>query len=105
MDTTERRIARRLIRTILGAGYHVRVWEGEGWGGPRTSKLSEAMEHLGSTDSDRLYVYDPNGSDLPVKMGGVLLIWGNGLDLISDYTDTPAMCALLDPVMEYANTL
>lgn len=104
MDKIEARIARRLVKEIFAAGYVIRVWEGEEWAGPRRDKVSDVMKDLGSTDSDWICVYW-NEPGIPVRAGKILLIWGNGADLISDYSDSAEMERIIDPVQSYANTL
>lgn len=81
----EQRIARKVLRAILAAGYSVRVWDGEAYAGGITAKEAVAWEAMGSSDQDQLAVLDTTG-DNPRRVGSILLIWGNGEDLVSDYS-------------------
>jgi len=52
----ERTIAKRLIRTILEAGYDVRIHEGEDWAmDKRSNDPKTIFDNMASTDEDRVY--------------------------------------------------
>lgn len=76
----EKKIARKAAKTLLGAGYHLGVHDGEETTVTATTDLEQVMGALATTDMDNLRVFRPNGE----RVGTVLLIWGNGEDLISD---------------------
>ena len=82
----ERTIAKRLIRTILEAGYDVRIHEGEDWAmDKRSNDPKTIFDNMASTDEDRVYFYST--SERKEQLGWIWLIYGNGEDLISDYSD------------------
>lgn len=78
----ERRIATDLVDALLAEGFALRVSDGVGYchDEPTTDRDS-VLDALCSTESDLILVYD----DDSVGYRWVLLIWGNGEDLISDY--------------------
>lgn len=79
ISQTEQDIAREIIRRALAKGWTVSVNDGEEWV-VRSSDNQEIIEnHMGSTDSDTLR-FRAQG----ISVGTMLLIWGNGRDLISD---------------------
>jgi hypothetical protein len=89
----ERRIVGRLVEALLAAGYSLGVNDGE----ERTitnSKDADAIyKALASTDSDTLIAHFPDSD----REAGVLLIWGNDVDVISDYHTS------LEPVLAPIN--
>lgn len=76
----ERAIAHALLRRILKAGYSVRVHDGEK-AHPLTSSFEAAWDAMGETDEDTLLIFDEDGT----QIGGIMLVWGNDEDLVSDY--------------------
>lgn len=87
----ERKLAMALVDRLLGAGLELQVYDGEEVTTPWTADKNVILAALCTTESDSLIVRK-GGS----RVGSVLLIWGNGGDLISDYTDTPVLNELLD---------
>ena len=75
----EQAIARKVLKRILAAGYGVRVHDGEELH-PLTTTEAATWDNMGETEMDRLYVYDG-----ATRIGTILLIWGNGEDLVSDW--------------------
>lgn len=85
----EKRYASKLVKAILDEGLTVSVWESEAWatddkGIPvqRSTMYTRITQSLASTDSDYLYIFD--GCK---RAGWFYLVYGNGEDLISDYSD------------------
>ena len=78
----ERRIATRLIDTILGDDLNISVQDGEETTVSRSKDKAAIIAALASTDFDRLTVW--SGAE---KVGCIWLVWGNEDDLISDSTD------------------
>lgn len=76
----EQDIARAVLQRILAAGYGVVVFDGEEYH-PVTTDEATAWAAMGETDEDVLSVYD--GSH---RIGNILLLWGNGYDLVSDWS-------------------
>jgi hypothetical protein len=91
MKNLEMTIARKLVRKALAAGYMVSVYDGEEYAVKRSTKFTKIVEALASTSDDVLVLRTADGT----KVGSVWLIWGNGEDLISDYTDNEATNALV----------
>jgi hypothetical protein len=91
-DPIEAKIAALLVDAILAAGHSVTIWEGGGYAIKRATDRAAILDALASTDSDCVNVFDASGK----RLGEVLLIYGNGEDLISDHTDNDAIQALVD---------
>jgi len=96
-DATERRIVRKLLAGIfaLPGGASVRV---HGETGDLTGLILNARSverHLAHTGSDTITIYQ--GAN---RLGFVWLVWGNGEDVITDYTDTPALHEIIEPLTD-----
>jgi len=98
-NTIERLIAGRLVEAALAAGYWISVYDGEETTVSRSTDPAVIFPALCSTDHDVLNF----GRGSARRAGWIALIWGNGRDLISDYTDNEASNALVDPVTEWAD--
>ncbi|MEL4506267.1 hypothetical protein AAEX63_15380 [Luteococcus sp. H138] len=78
----ERRIATRVVADLLAVGYAVSVDNGVDIE-LRKSRDPEAIgKALAGTDADWLHAHGKDGK----ACGWVLLAYGNGTDLVSDYT-------------------
>lgn len=87
----ERKVARRLIRAALNAGYALSVDDGEEITVSRASKLKTIEDALCTTGEDTLQLYaaDPSKTVGWHGAGRFYLVWGNaddGSELISDFT-------------------
>jgi hypothetical protein len=92
----ERPIATKVIRSILNAGYEIQVHDGEEFNSEPTVVEEHVKANLASTGDDRLYFRKPGDESFA---GWVWLIWGNGEDLISDYTANDATEVLIAPII------
>lgn len=88
----ERQILEKLVDDALAVGCLVSVHDGEEWPLKRSQDRIDILSATRSTDADTLLFHHADG----VAIGEVLLIYGNGYDLISDCTDNAATQALLD---------
>ena len=79
----ERRLARRAAACLIRAGFKVEVYEGEETALPASTDLRAISSALMSTDEDYLIAWDAATGK---RRGWVRLIYGNGIDLISDLT-------------------
>ena len=89
----ERKVARRLIKAALAAGYTISVDDGEEITVKRSSKLKTITDALATTGEDTLQLYaaDPSKTVGWHGAGRFYLIWGNaddGSELVADYTDS-----------------
>ena len=87
----ERKVARRLIKAALAAGYSISVNDGEEWTVKRSTKLKTITDALCTTGEDTLQLYaaDPSKTVGWHGAGAFYLVWGNeesGECLISDFT-------------------
>lgn len=114
MTNREESIAAQLVTLALNSGYNVSVFDGEEWALKRSQHLPTILQALASTDSDTLVFRNPavehlaaNGVNVGERVGSVTLIWGNDLDLISDYAakDLDAFGAWLKPVTDWVEAL
>lgn len=95
----ERRVARRLVKSIFARGYAVTVYDGEEYvtfakheeGKPGlTRDLGEVMRGIFSTDEDIVYAIQPMADGSYRRVGWFHLIYGNsGEELIANYVDNP----------------
>lgn len=95
----ERMIARQLVADILRAGHVIAVYDGEEYACGRSVRESDILRAMGATELDELRIWKRDGA----PVGAVLLIWGNGRDLISDNSANPETEALLAGALAIAN--
>lgn len=100
-DQREATIARRVVDDALAKGYAVSVYDCAEWTLHKSRSRAEILAAMATTDDDRLAFYDETAR----HVGTVWLIYGNGSDLCSDWTDNPEMSALLDPINDWAGDL
>jgi hypothetical protein len=98
-NNIELKIAKQVVTDALAAGYTVSVYDGGEWTVKRSTNKATIVAALASTDSDNLRFRDAAGN----IVGTVVLIWGNGQDLISDYSDNAATSAILRRAMATAD--
>lgn len=79
MSPIERKIATKLVATLLAEGFDLGVHDGEETTIRHSKDANEIVKALGATELDNLRVYEDGE-----RIGTVLLIWGNAEDLISD---------------------
>lgn len=91
----ERTIAAKLLDLGLAKGYSVSVYDGEEWTLNKSKDRAAIIEAMATTDDDRLAFFDGESG---LRIGWVWLIYGNEEDLISDYTDSETMDALVSEV-------
>lgn len=88
-------IERIIIQEILGAAdarfHSISVFDGEEWALKKSRDYMDVKRFIGATDQTTLRFRDSEGQ----VIGSVLLVHGNEWDVISDYTDSSDMAALL----------
>lgn len=77
----ETKIAERLVDDILAAGYTITINDGEEDTVIRSSNKAEIIGALRTVEWDYINVMRRGG-----RVGTICLIWGNGIDLVSDYS-------------------
>jgi hypothetical protein len=88
----ERQIVATMIGDALASGYRVSVNDGEETTVHHSTDPAAIGAAMGTTDEDRLVLHDAVG----IRIGWVLLIWGNAEHVVSDYSiGDPRMDALL----------
>lgn len=98
-DDTERKIVGKLVSCLFGAGYSITVNDGEDdvLVGMLPGSEARIWEALASTDADILKVKRSTATHMHGAF--IYLIWGNGPDVISDYSTS------LEYVIKPANDL
>ena len=94
---TGKRIASMLVRRMYEKGWKVRL---RGNGGLNVT-VSDALSRIGDMDEDFMEVWSGE-----VSLGWVLLIYENGVDVISDWSVLPDSLSTLDEfVSDYIHKL
>lgn len=96
----EKQIAAKVVECALNAGFPVSVYDGEETTVVRSIDPAVILPAMASTDEDVIRIHRPEGRHF-----AVWLIWGNSVDLISDYTDHADLEALLKPAFDLAEAL
>ncbi len=91
----ERRIVANLIEHLKRAGFHlVHVFDGER--STRVTTTKQAMELIFNLDEVSVRFYKTH----PAHWHGVLLVLGNGCDIVSDWNFTPGDADGFNAAME-----
>lgn len=98
----ERHIAAHIIASALDLGYTVGVFDGEEFPVKRSTDAGVIAAAMASTDADNLVIRHATDGKL---VGRVVLIWGNGRDLISDYVDNDGIERVLRAAESYADRI
>ncbi|ACD21593.1 hypothetical protein [Paraburkholderia phytofirmans] len=100
MDKTESRIARRVVSALLAAGYGISIDDGEAET-PVLHEERKIIREMSATCSDRIYVWTRDSvADAETRRNGwVLMVYGNGIDVLTDYTTN--LEATLKPVNDW----
>jgi hypothetical protein len=98
IDLTERKIVSSVIDSALARNYTISVYDGEEYSLKRSTDKSEILKALASTESDVLHFRTEHGA----RIGWVWLIYGNGEDIISDWSDNKETDELVKPIIGLA---
>jgi hypothetical protein len=101
-EELERLIARQIVEDAIAAGYEIDVNDGEETTLQYSTNRDDVLAAMFSTDCDQLTLYTGAGSlaDLGIvdkrrRVGSIFLIWGNGHDVVSDYSDNLEIASVL----------
>jgi hypothetical protein len=87
MNRTAAPIVESLLDSALASGCTVSVFDGEAWAIKISTDKGEIFENLAQTESgDTLRLRD---KATRAVLGSIWLIYENGVDVISDHTDSP----------------
>ena len=106
--TIEGKIAKKLVEHAIKTGHTVSVYDSPESGGEwvlkRSKDLNRILSVMASTDGDLLAIRPADGSEV---FGRISLIYGNGSEVISDYSasNLDKFSEWLKPVDDYANSL
>jgi hypothetical protein len=96
-------VCRFLVRAALAHGYAISVFDGEAWALKRSTDEEAIKAAMFSTDNDTLTLHKEKVSSREKLRGSVLLIYGNGWDVISDYS--VSLEALMIDVMKHIDSV
>lgn len=108
LDVCEALIAGSILDQAASRGLLVSVFDGEEWAVRLSSDRAALDAAIGATGETMLVLRDPDNLDdrgNPGRVGSVVLIHGNGADVIHDYSDDVEMIALLAPVLALVERL
>ena len=77
----EKRIVNVVIDELLAKDYSISVNDGEETTLRNSQDKEQILSFMFTTDEDRLLTYSPDD-----ERGWVLFLYGNGIDVMSDYT-------------------
>lgn len=99
----ETRIARKVVKALLAAGYQVGVWDEEDVLLPIQAHNTAAniMTVLMQSDENTLRTFKAEVQSGAPRSSFVRLIWGNVADVISDYG--MSLADVLKPVEDYTD--
>lgn len=81
-STNEKLIVGKLVTDLLAKDCKLTVYDGEEDVVVLSTDAEAIFKALASTDSDVIRIYTATGQ----RLGWVYLVWGNDVDIISDYT-------------------
>lgn len=91
IDPTERRIINKMVKDALAAGHSISVFDGEEWPVKRGTDYGKITAEIAATDETTLRFVTREGA----VVGSVLLVHGNGAEVISDHSANPEIEALI----------
>lgn len=96
MDTQaiEKRIITQAAKSLIGAGYSIRVYDGVEFVTGQTKDVKAVMAEVFATEETYFYAYQGDACT-----GFVWFVHGNGCDVITDSSTA------LDPVLQAASDL
>lgn len=103
IDTTEAKIIDRIIASALAAGAEIDVRDAYGDSDEPIDPMTDPdliRAEVGATGETLFDFHEPGA---PRSFGWVLLIHGNGWDVMSDYTDNDRTKAILAPVEKFCD--
>lgn len=93
-QATEKRIITQAAKSLIEAGFSIRVYDGEEFATEKTTDVKAIMAEVFATEETHFYAYQDNA-----YMGRVWFIHGNGCDVIADNS------ASLETVLQAAQEL
>lgn len=97
----EQRIAKKVVTDALAAGYLIDVDDGGDVVLRQSKDEAAIVAAMFSTDADVLTVRESDGR----RVGSIYFLYGNGSEVLSDYTDKPAIAAVIAGAEAIAETL
>ncbi|NMZ71361.1 hypothetical protein SAMN05216370_0126 [Pseudomonas peli] len=94
----EKRIINQAAKSLIEAGYSVRVYDGEEFATEKTTDLATIMAEVFATEETYLYAYRGDA-----KAGFVWFVHGNGCDVMAD--NSTNLESVLQAASDLAETL
>ena len=97
MCATEKRIVGDIIRRALETGFKISVYDGEEWPVKVSTDFDAIATEVAATDLTTLRFrreIEAEGKISRPIVGDVILVHGNGHDVVGDFTDNAEMEAL-----------
>ena len=109
VEPAERLVIDAILNEAEARHLLVSVYDGEEWAVTATGNMADVRREVAATEATVLAFRDPAQlsprDGRPSMLGRVILVHGNGCDVISDHTDTREMAALLAPALAVADQL
>jgi len=100
IDIIERLIIERILKAAIDASMKVTVSDGEDETLVDSSDLKEIGYHVGSSDETIIKLTDDALPGASKRVGWMLFIHGNGIDVLSDYSANARTESLADLVAD-----
>lgn len=109
LDPVEKGIIDKIIQKALELEYMITVYDAEESRVERSRNYTEVTEAVGVSDVTYLFFRHEAGLQFNdnfgrKELGGILLVHGNGEDVISTYTDNELMKQLVDHALKTTHT-
>ena len=89
-------ILTRLITTAIDRGYVISVNDGEGWAVKSSTDRSAILGAINSVEESSIRL---RHRDTGESIGSVVIVPSNCDDVLCDWTDTPEMNVLIEPLL------
>lgn len=100
---TDRQVVKLLLDRVMTSAYapYVSVDYGEGERTVPTRDLDQLRAYLGKCDEEYLRLFVAGSGTLCTDcLGWIRLIWGEGVDVVNDYSDNVMTRDIVEPVMK-----
>lgn len=98
INKTEAQIINRVITGGLANGGSISIFDGEEWLPKKSTTRADIQAEVATTDETTFKIRDKKGTVL----GFVYFVHGNGLDVLSDYSDNEETELVIKSAMQYA---
>ena len=96
IEAIEQDIMNGIARAAIARGYVISVHDGDDYVLNRSQSVPAILFHAGATDVTTFLIRNQHGENL----GSILFIHGNGVEVVADCTDVPAITVIVDYVTD-----